>query len=109
VPIREITVEALRDALATGEKVALLDVRNEHEHVMAKLEPCRLVPLHELADRLDEIDDWKDARVVVYCHHGVRSRSGAAILEAAGFRDVVSLRGGIDAWSMRVDPKIPRY
>lgn len=102
-------MEELRDAIAAGEPVRLLDVRNEGEHALVRLEPCTLVPLHELPSRLDEIEDWKDARVVVYCHHGIRSRSGAAILEAAGFRDVASLRGGIDAWSARIDPKVPRY
>jgi len=109
VPIREITVEELREAMARGGEVKLLDVRTEGEHSLARLDPCRLVPLHELGARLDEIDDWKDGRVVVYCHHGIRSRSGAAILQAAGFEDVASLRGGIDAWSVRVDPKVPRY
>jgi adenylyltransferase/sulfurtransferase len=109
VPIREIDVEQLRDARARGEAIELLDVRSEGEHALVRLDPCRLVPLHELHDRLDELDDWRGARVVVYCHHGIRSRSGAAILMDAGFRDVVSLRGGIDAWSMRVDPNVPRY
>jgi rhodanese-related sulfurtransferase len=109
LPIREIDVEELREAMARGERVVLLDVRNEGEHELVRLDPCRLVPLHELPQRLEELDDWKGERVVVYCHHGIRSRSGAAILEAAGFRDVVSLRGGIDAWSLRVDGSIPRY
>jgi adenylyltransferase/sulfurtransferase len=109
VPIREIDVEELRDARARGERVELLDVRTEGEHELVRLDPCRLVPLHEIRDRIDELDDWKAARVVVYCHHGIRSRSGAAILMDAGFTDVASLRGGIDAWSMRVDPGVPRY
>jgi rhodanese-related sulfurtransferase len=47
--------------------------------------------------------------VVVYCHHGVRSQAGAALLERLGFKDVVSLAGGIDAWSLLVDPRVPRY
>jgi rhodanese-related sulfurtransferase len=109
VPIREIDVEELREAQRRGERVELLDVRSEGEHELVRLDPCRLVPLHELHDRLDELDDWKGARVVVYCHHGIRSRSGATILMDAGFTDVASLRGGIDAWSMRVDPGVPRY
>jgi rhodanese-related sulfurtransferase len=48
------------------------------------------------------------AKVVVYCHHGVRSLSGAAILRRAGI-DAASLSGGIDAWSLTVDPAVPRY
>jgi rhodanese-related sulfurtransferase len=109
MPIREITVEelvAMRDA---GAKLVLLDVRSEGEHDFARLEPSVLVPLPELPARIDELDAHRDAAIVVYCHHGVRSRSGAAILEMHGFRDVVSLRGGIEAWSTRVDPSVPRY
>ncbi|MEY4190445.1 MAG: hypothetical protein RIR17_1181, partial [Planctomycetota bacterium] len=49
------------------------------------------------------------AAVVVYCHHGVRSLSGAAILENAGFPPTYSLSGGLDAWSLKIDPTIPRY
>ena len=49
------------------------------------------------------------ALLVVYCHHGIRSMSAAQFLERAGFTNVVSLAGGIDAWSVEVDPKVPRY
>ncbi len=109
MPIREITVAELATAIAGPTKPLLLDVRTEGEHAIAALEPCVLVPLHELDGRVGELAELRDGAVVVYCHHGVRSRSGAAILEAHGFRDVVSLRGGIDAWSLQVDPKVPRY
>jgi rhodanese-related sulfurtransferase len=109
MPIREITVEQLAESLAGGAGPALVDVRTEGEHAIAALPASTLVPLHELAERLDEVSHLRERPVVVYCHHGVRSKSGAAILEAAGFRDVVSLRGGIDAWSLRVDPAVPRY
>ena len=47
--------------------------------------------------------------VVVYCHHGVRSMSGAALLAHAGFPNVASLAGGIDLWAQTVDPNMPRY
>jgi rhodanese-related sulfurtransferase len=66
-----------------------------------------LIPLGELAARVDEVQSG-DAPVVVYCHHGVRSLSGAAILRRAGI-EAVSLAGGIDRWSVAVDPNTPRY
>ena len=69
----------------------------------------RLIPLNELPARAGEVDPPEGAAVVVYCHHGVRSLSGAALLERLGFRDVASLAGGIDAWSRFVDPAVPRY
>lgn len=109
MPIREITVEELSDAIAKGQTPRLLDVRSEGEHAIASLPGAQLVPLHELPARIEELEAQRDEAVVVYCHHGIRSRSGAAILEAAGYKNVVSLRGGIDAWSIVIDPKIPRY
>ena len=63
----------------------------------------------ELTQRADEIEPPEDATIVAYCHHGVRSLSAAALLEGMGFARVVSLRGGIDAWSKHVDPRVPRY
>jgi rhodanese-related sulfurtransferase len=109
MPIREISVEELSKAIAEGRAPALVDVRTEGENAVAAIEPCTLVPLHELPGRVEELEALRGKPVVVYCHHGVRSRSGAAILEAAGFTDVASLRGGIDAWSIRIDPRVPRY
>lgn len=109
MPIREISVEDLEAMRREEGRVLLLDVRSEEEHELARLEPSLLVPLPELPMRLEELERHRQERIVVYCHHGVRSRSGAAILAGAGFTDVASLRGGIDAWSARIDPQVPRY
>jgi adenylyltransferase/sulfurtransferase len=95
--------------MKAGESVYLVDVRRPSEHETCALPGSVLVPLDELSHRLDEIDPPEGALVVCYCHHGVRSLSAAAILENAGFSRVVSLRGGIDAWALHVDPKVPRY
>jgi len=103
VPVREITVEELRDA---PRGLLLLDVRSEGEHELVRLPGSVLIPLPELHERLDELERGRP--IVVYCHHGIRSRSAAALLAAAGF-DAVSLRGGIDAWSLRIDPSLMRY
>jgi rhodanese-related sulfurtransferase len=107
--MREITVEELAGKLAHGEKPYLLDVRQKWEHELARLPGSFLVPLDELADRASELDAAKDQLVVCYCHHGVRSLHAALILGAAGFKDAVSLRGGIEAWSELIDPAVPRY
>lgn len=90
----QITPRQLADALAAGEAVYLLDVRLPWEHDTAALPHSTLVPLQDLADHLDEVTPPPGAKVVVYCHHGVRSLSGAYILEQAGFADVASLAGG---------------
>lgn len=98
----------LKARLDAGEPVLLLDVRQPEEHAYCHLPGSVLIPLGELAWRVSEIDPG-EATVVVYCHHGVRSFSGAAILLRAGLPNVVSLAGGIDLWSLAVDPTVPRY
>ena len=93
-------------ALPEAERPFLLDVRGPDEFALAQLPGALLVPLHELPGRLDEIPEGR--ALVVYCHHGVRSLSGVAILRQAG-REAQSLSGGLDAWSRLIDPAIPRY
>src|SRR5262245_43618244 len=105
--VRQISVEDLSARLRAGEKVHLLDVRLPWEHELARLPGSQLIPLQELPARLGELE--AEGPIVVYCHHGIRSLSGAAILEQAGLKDVASLAGGIDAWSLRIDPAVPRY
>jgi adenylyltransferase/sulfurtransferase len=105
--VREISVHDLAARLAAGAPTVLLDVREHWEHELCALPGSVLIPLGELAERIDEVP--RDAPVVAYCHHGVRSRGAAALLQAAGVPDVVSLAGGIDAWSRNVDGGVPRY
>lgn len=107
--VRQLTVHELAARRERGEAVFLLDVRQPWEHELARLEPCVLLPLGELANRLDELEVPEGAAVVAYCHHGVRSLSAAVLLEGAGYADVWSLAGGIDAWSVAIDPRVPRY
>lgn len=87
----------------------LLDVREAEERAFASIEGSKWIPLGELAHRAEDLDDWRHEEVVVYCHHGVRSARGAAILAALGFAHPINLSGGIDRWSLEVDPGVPRY
>lgn len=104
-----MTVEALAERLAKGEPTVLVDVREPWEHELARLPNSVLAPLGELRDAAEDLPIQEDALVVVYCHHGIRSLSGAAILMGQGIERAVSLAGGIDAWSKRIDPEVPRY
>jgi adenylyltransferase/sulfurtransferase len=106
--VRQISVRQLADRLAAGEPVCLVDVRQPWEHETAALPGSQLIPLDQLAARAGEVRP-EGVPVVVYCHHGIRSLSAAALLEHLGLRDVASLAGGIDAWSLQVDPRVPRY
>jgi adenylyltransferase/sulfurtransferase len=106
---RETSVEDLQAARARGEDLLLLDVREPAEHALARIEGARLLPLGQLQTRLHEIEAWRGRRVVVHCHHGMRSAHACALLREHGFERVENLAGGIDAWSLSVDPGVPRY
>ena len=107
--IVQIEPRALADRLAAALPPCLLDVREPEEHALASLPGARLVPLGDLLQRLDDLEDWRDREMVVYCHHGIRSQHAIARLQAAGFTRLANLRGGIDRWSLEVDPRVPRY
>jgi rhodanese-related sulfurtransferase len=107
--IQQIDTSDLAEKLAHGEPVHLLDVREPWEHERAALPKSQLIPLKELLYRVEEIQVPEATLIVVYCHHGIRSLSAAALLGQSGFSNVASLRGGIDAWSIEIDPRVPRY
>ncbi len=102
----EVSARELEQARAGGD-VVLLDVREPHEHAIARIEGARLVPLATLPARVAELDSAKP--IVIYCHHGVRSKMALDFLRQAGFAKLKHLRGGIDAWSREVDPTVPLY
>jgi rhodanese-related sulfurtransferase len=105
----EITAPELSSKLANGNpsKIVLLDVRELWEYETAKIDGSTLVPMGEIPSRLQELDP--EAHIVTICHAGVRSMNVAVWLRNQGLEQVQSLRGGIDAWSREVDPKVPRY
>jgi adenylyltransferase/sulfurtransferase len=107
--VQEINVRELAAKLAAGEAVRLIDVRQPWEHETAVLPGSVLIPLHELQARGQEVRAPENGIVVAYCHHGMRSLSAAAYLEKLGVTPIYSLAGGIDAWSLHVDPSVPRY
>ena len=97
----------LKERLDRGDDIFLLDVREEWEHGLSHIAGSTLIPLNELADRVQEF--LFEEEIVVYCHHGVRSQHAAMILLESGFKKVHNLIGGIDAWSQIVNPAVPRY
>lgn len=105
--IEEIDALALKARLDAGDAPTLLDVREAFEVRIAALPGARHIPLGQLQHRVGELEGARD--VVVFCHHGVRSKTGAWILMQAGIPGVRSLKGGIDAWSLQVEPKVARY
>ncbi|BDI21852.1 ThiF family adenylyltransferase [Herbiconiux sp. L3-i23] len=103
----EIDAAALRDLLASGAPVQLIDVREPWEVEIAALPDAHPLPMSSAtADALDDLD--RDVPIVAYCHHGMRSERMLAALRAAGFEGT-HLAGGIDAWSRDIDPSVARY
>ncbi len=107
-PLPEISAAGLARLLAGGERLLLLDVRQPEEFARARIPGSRLIPLGELEGRLGELAEWKSGRVIVHCKSGARSARACTLLHGAGFEDVTNLSGGIDAWSISVDPSVPR-
>ncbi len=105
--IPQLTPRALAQRIAAGDAPVLLDVREPWEYDTARVEGATLVPLGELLHQVPPLA--RDRDIVVLCHHGGRSQQAAQWLHASGVTRVFNLAGGIDAWSVEVDPSIPRY
>jgi rhodanese-related sulfurtransferase len=105
----EIDCRTVKARLDAGDSLVLLDCREHNEYDFVRLDSARLVPMSELTQRVAELDELRDAEIVVYCHHGVRSRQVANWLHGQGFAHVQSLAGGIDRWSLEIDKSLPRY
>jgi adenylyltransferase/sulfurtransferase len=107
--IARITPIELQSLLENGERLTLLDCREPDEFEIAALPGAKLIPLANIArDVVAQVRN-KDARIVVYCHHGMRSLRAATLLAGMGYSNVANLSGGIDSWSTQVDPAVPRY
>ncbi len=104
----EITPEDVKDKLDAGEEFTLVDVREPWEFETAHIDGAKLMPMGDVPARAHQELDPED-HIVVICHHGVRSMNVTAWLRQQGFEKAQTMRGGIDAWSRRVDGKVPVY
>jgi len=105
-PIRQLSAPELQAQLESGARLELVDVRTEQERAIARIEGSRLLDraYHDALLLLD-----RDTPIVFQCHHGIRSQHAAEYFRQQGFRNLSNLRGGIEAWSLLVDPQVPRY
>jgi rhodanese-related sulfurtransferase len=103
-----ITPPELKARLAQGKDFRLIDVREPDEWSVAKLPEAELIPLSQFQQLGPQLLSPNE-KIVLYCHHGVRSARAQAFLKAQGYEDVLNLTGGIDAWSLQVDPAVARY
>ena len=105
--IGDISPAELKERIARGDDIQLLDVREDWEWQIARLPGAQLIPLGDLERGLTTLD--RDRETVIYCKSGTRSLHAAGELADAGFRRVLNLSGGILRWSRDVDPTVPRY
>jgi adenylyltransferase/sulfurtransferase len=106
--IPQITVQELKRRFDAHEDVFVLDVREPHEVQIVNI-GAPLIPLGQLANRIDELAPQKDREIVVHCKSGARSQKAAQLLKSAGFANVENLAGGILAWADKIDPTLPKY
>jgi len=95
-------------ALLKQKGARLIDVREPWEFEAARVEGSLLIPMGDVPSRAHQELDPEE-RLVVVCHHGIRSMNVTVWLRNQGFEQAQSLRGGIDAWSAEVDPTVARY
>ena len=104
--IRQLAAPELKVLLDGGAAVTLVDVRTPEERAIARIEGARLLD-QAFHDELIGLD--RATPLVFHCHHGIRSQNAAEYFRQQGFTDLANLAGGIDAWSVLVDPAVPRY
>ncbi len=104
--LTSVTPQELNEKIKKGEKVVLVDVRQQSEFEFAHLKNARHISLATLPQKLKELG--KKDEIVVYCHRGMRSHHAALFLKQKGF-NATSLKGGIDKWSLLIDGGVPRY
>ena len=89
-----------------GDDFQLIDVREPHEYQICNIPTAKLIPLGDLPKRVNELD--RNREIVAHCKSGVRSGKAVDFLKQAGFR-ARNMKGGILAWSDKVDPRVPKY
>jgi rhodanese-related sulfurtransferase len=106
----EVTPLEVKRRLEAGEQMYLIDVREPREHQTASIAGADLMPMRTVPSNLQQIEGKaENSDIVVFCHHGIRSLQVANWLREQGIAGCQSMAGGIDRWSLEVDPNIPRY
>jgi len=105
--IQRLKPAEAKDILDHNSNIRLIDVREEWENNKAKISNSELIPLSRFVESSKNLNE--NNQIMVYCHHGVRSLQVCYYLEKLGFKYLINLEGGIDAWSKEVDNSIPVY
>lgn len=103
----EVAPREVKEMLAGGENVLLVDVREQWEYDTSHIEGAVLIPLREIPANLPRLE--AAGEVILFCHHGMRSMDAAAWLRSQGVTGARSMAGGIDLWATEIEPTLPRY
>ena len=104
----QITPREVKQRLDAGEKLRLVDVRETFEFQQAHIEGSELIPMRTVPQALSTFEE-ETVPAIVFCHHGVRSLQVVSWLREQGVESCSSMEGGIDRWSLEIDPAVPRY
>lgn len=106
----ELTPLDIRQRLDAGERLFLIDVRQPEEHQICHIQGSELIPVNNVPAALGDLEGKSDeGALIVFCHHGMRSLNVVNWLRGQGITRSASMSGGIDRWSIEIDPSLPRY
>ncbi len=103
---KEISAGEAAKLMDQGDAV-LLDVREDEELAICKIEGALHIPMSQIPERADALP--QDKPLIIFCHHGMRSLNVVQYLEARGLDNAINMAGGIHAWSFEIDLEMPRY
>jgi len=104
----QITPQEVKQRLDSGEKLRLVDIREPFEFRQARIEGGELIPMRSVAPALSSLEE-ETSPLIIFCHHGMRSLQVVNWLREQGIETSRSMEGGIDRWSLEIDPSVPRY
>ncbi len=104
---KEISASEAANLRENDPEVVLLDVREDSELAICRIEGALHIPMGEIPERQNALP--KNAPLVVFCHHGMRSMKVVQYLKAKGFENAINMAGGIHAWALELDPEMRRY
>jgi len=105
----EIDVRSVKALLDAETLPLLLDCREQEEYDMVCIQGTRHIPMNEIPNRIAELDEFRSQQIVVHCHLGGRSLQVVQWLRSQGFDHAQNMTGGIDAWTIEIEPGLPRY
>ena len=105
----EISCQQTKELLDGEDPPILIDCREQHEYDFCRIEGAILIPLSDFSGRAEALFQHVDDHAIIYCHHGVRSLHATQYLHQQGFTNTLSMQGGIDAWSEKIDKAVERY